>query len=53
MSLQSVKRSENKPENENKFYNRLASYLMNEYAEKAFKVFLNVYLLIPENYLDL
>ena len=49
MSKKFIKRSEN----ENKFYNRLANYLINENAEKEFLVFLNVYLLIPENYLDL
>lgn len=53
MSKKFIKRSENKPENENKFYNRLANYLINENAEKEFLVFLNVYLLIPENYFDL
>ena len=31
-----IKRYENKPENENKFYNRLAKYLINENAEKEF-----------------
>ena len=36
MSKKIIKRSENKPENENKFYNRLAKYLINKNSEKEF-----------------
>lgn len=36
-----------------KISSTIANYLINENAEKEFLVFLNVYLLIPENYLDL